>query len=201
MEIKETLKKISKLKLGKDKFILIALVGLLLFVIALPTGNSGKQKNNQNTNVLKDSGEVINTGDTVKNDTYTQIQEERLALLLQEMEGVGKVKVMLTIERGEQELILSEESKTESTMSEKDAAGGERNSKDYTSEKQTVYGQDSSGNNVPYVVQTIEPVIGGVVVIAEGGGNDDIRKSITEVVQALFDIEAHKIKVVKMKSL
>ena len=44
-----------------------------------------------------------------------------------------------------------------------------------------------------------EDIIEGVVVIAEGGDNDDIRKDITEIVQALFDIDAHKIKVVKMK--
>lgn len=41
--------------------------------------------------------------------------------------------------------------------------------------------------------------IEGVVILCKSGDNDNIRKEITEIVQALFDIEAHKIKVVKMK--
>ena len=41
--------------------------------------------------------------------------------------------------------------------------------------------------------------IEGVVILCKNGDNDNIRKEITEIVQALFYIEAHKIKVVKMK--
>ena len=39
--------------------------------------------------------------------------------------------------------------------------------------------------------------IEGVVVIADGGGNAVLVKNITEVVQALFDVDSHKIKVIK----
>jgi stage III sporulation protein AG len=42
-------------------------------------------------------------------------------------------------------------------------------------------------------------VVEGVSVVAQGGGDSQIQKNITEVIQALFGIEAHKIKVVKMK--
>ncbi len=37
----------------------------------------------------------------------------------------------------------------------------------------------------------------GIAVIADGGGDSVIVKNITEVVQALFDVESHKIKVIK----
>ena len=37
----------------------------------------------------------------------------------------------------------------------------------------------------------------GVVVVAEGGDNAVVVRNITEVVQALFDVDAHKIKVIK----
>ncbi len=39
----------------------------------------------------------------------------------------------------------------------------------------------------------------GVIVIAEGGGNSVVNAQITEAVLALFPIEAHKIKIMKMK--
>ena len=40
----------------------------------------------------------------------------------------------------------------------------------------------------------------GILVIADGGGNAVVAKNLTEAVQALFGIEAHKIKVIEKKS-
>ena len=42
-------------------------------------------------------------------------------------------------------------------------------------------------------------MVEGVSVVAEGGDSALVQKNISEVIQALFGIEAHKIKVVKMK--
>lgn len=40
-------------------------------------------------------------------------------------------------------------------------------------------------------------LVEGIVVIAEGGENPVIVQNITEVVQALFDVDSHKIKVIE----
>ena len=37
----------------------------------------------------------------------------------------------------------------------------------------------------------------GIVIIAEGGDNPVVVRNISEVIQALFDVESHKIKVIK----
>ena len=37
----------------------------------------------------------------------------------------------------------------------------------------------------------------GVVIVAEGGDNAVVVRNITEVVKALFDVDSHKIKVIK----
>ncbi|MFR7444694.1 MAG: hypothetical protein ACLUUO_16185 [Sellimonas intestinalis] len=39
----------------------------------------------------------------------------------------------------------------------------------------------------------------GVVVLCEGGDQPVVVQEITEAVEALFSVESHKIKVVKMK--
>jgi stage III sporulation protein AG len=51
---------------------------------------------------------------------------------------------------------------------------------------------------LPYVVKTIVPQVEGVVVVGEGCGTGSVDKNVTEIVQALFGLEAHKVKVVKM---
>lgn len=44
-----------------------------------------------------------------------------------------------------------------------------------------------------------ESQVEGVVVVTECGGNAVMVRKITEVVQALFDVDAHKIKVIESK--
>ena len=46
--------------------------------------------------------------------------------------------------------------------------------------------------------RSMEPEVSGVLVVAEGGDDPVTVREITEAVQALFGIEAHKIKVMKM---
>jgi len=45
----------------------------------------------------------------------------------------------------------------------------------------------------------MEPVIEGVIIVMEGGDNSFVVSAVTEAVQALFPLEAHKIKVLKME--
>ena len=52
----------------------------------------------------------------------------------------------------------------------------------------------------PYVQKEPLPTVAGVVVVAEGGGNPAAVSEISESVQALFKVEPHRIRVVKMCS-
>ena len=49
----------------------------------------------------------------------------------------------------------------------------------------------------PYISKEMTPEIEGVLVIAEGGENAVVIQNITEAIQALFGVEAHKIKIMK----
>jgi len=53
---------------------------------------------------------------------------------------------------------------------------------------------------VPYVSKVIQPVVEGVVVIAQGGDSESVKENIIETIQVLFGIDANKIRVVKMKT-
>lgn len=207
------LQKIKKVFQKKENFLILALAGVLLFIIAIPTQKKGEDVNPQvvgNETMTQDQTTAGNqaTGQTITGQSITgQItgqyaleQEERLTRLLEQVEGVGRVEVMVTLEQSAEEVALSDQNSENSTVSEQDANGGTRESNEQRMEEQTVMIENAQGVLVPYVVKIREPVINGIVVIADGGANDDVRKNITEMIQALFGIEAHKIKVVKMKS-
>lgn len=63
----------------------------------------------------------------------------------------------------------------------------------------TVY-RTQGGESTPFVVKTLSPRIEGVLVVAEGAGSGTIDRNIVEIAQALFGVEAHKVKVVKMQA-
>lgn len=187
--------------LKRDNLLILLLAGVLLVVIALPTEKSSR-------NVGTDTGLTAgNQEDTVQSpaqantgfsytEEYAAYLERRLEDTLSQISGVGAVQVMITL-KATQELVLEKDQQTQSSSTtEEDSQGGSRFSHQISRSESTVY--HSSGNNEPYVVKTLLPQVEGVVVVAQGAGTGTINKSITDVVQALFDVEAHKVKVVKM---
>ena len=125
--------------------------------------------------------------------------ENKLEQAISAMEGAGKVKVMVTVSSSEELVVEKDIPITRSDTQETDSEGGNRNVNEYKQEEETVYSRQSDGGSAPYVVKTLQPLIEGVVVVAQGGDRPEVRRNITEAIVALFDIEPHKIKVVKIR--
>ena len=83
------------------------------------------------------------------------------------------------------------------TSSEADSVGGTRTIDERSSQRESVYEQRSDGTQTPYVRKELTPEIGGVLIVCDGGDNAVVIRDITEAVQALFGVEAHKIKIMK----
>lgn len=189
-----------KKKLTKENMAIMALLGILLMVIAIPVKKTETQKDQ--TAAPENQSAASGTQETGKEEYaggYAGELEERLESLLASMEGVGNVKVMVTLDSSREQVVEKDIPSTMDTTKETDSTGGSRDVINSRQEETTVYVTDSAGNKTPYVSKIREPSIEGVTVVAQGGGNAVIQKNITEVIQALFGIEAHKIKVVKMK--
>lgn len=189
-----------KKRLTKENMAILALLGILLMVIALPVK---KTENAKDETGLSDTGSgMMKTSETEENDgdvPYTQEVENRLEALLSRMDGVGEVKVMVTLSSSMEQVVEKDVPYSMDTTRETDSAGGSRDVVNSKKEETTVYVTDQAGNKTPYISKTLEPAIEGVTVVAQGGGNAVVQKNITDVIQALFGVEAHKIKVVKMK--
>lgn len=172
----------------KSQLLILLLVGILLMIIVLPVpdGREGSEKENDQTIV-----KMADTGD------YEAYLEEKTARALQYVEGVGKVKVMITLKSSAQKIIEKDQQSSSQTTEEEDSQGGTRTSNDISSDKTSIYEQSSDGSQSPYVSKELTPEIEGVVVIADGGDNAVVVQNITEAVQALFGVEAHKIKIMK----
>ena len=121
--------------------------------------------------------------------------EKKLETVFSNMEGVGQVKVMVTMKNTKASILAREEKKEYSLTEE------EQNKKTQTQreENTVVMSEDSRGTRTPLVVQETMPEIEGIVIVAEWGDDARVAQMLSEASQALFNVPAHKVAVLKMK--
>lgn len=185
---------LKKIILKKDRLVILILTGVLLMIIAIPVPggeNDGTETKQRKT----EAGEETVLADE---DEYVSWLEEKLADTLSRAEGVGQVEVMITLCSSAEKIVEKDVESESEDLREEDSQGGNRITQSTISSEVTVYGTGEEGaDGDPYITKEISPVIEGVVVIAEGGDNSIAVQNITEAVKALFDIDTHKIKIMK----
>ncbi|MCC8080512.1 MAG: stage III sporulation protein AG [Lachnospiraceae bacterium] len=177
----------------KDQWLILFLAGVLLLVIALPASCEDETSNADEEET--ETGEK-GTADGISSDYETEL-EERLEEALSRMEGVGKVQVMITFRDSGETIVEKDVAYTEEDQETETADGSITSSSRRDSSEETVYSPDSDDGE-PVVSKEITPTIEGVLVVAEGGDDTAVAMNISEAVEALFGLEVHKIKVVKM---
>ena len=120
----------------------------------------------------------VQTEGTAGESAYRQQLESQLTDLIEEIQGAGKTVVMVTLESGEERIYATD---TQSNQTQ--------------SQETHVLLDDGSA-----LEETVcSPVIRGVAVVCDGGGDVRIAARITELVRALLDIPANRICVEQRK--
>ncbi len=181
-------------KPGKDQILILLLAGVLLLVIALPAEEEKEPEDRS------DSAEqqIQESSRIPAQQEERQELENRLQELLCQVQGIGKTQVMITL-KSDGKKIVEKDKEQSQDGAESTAEGGNGSGLSVRSSESTVYQRDGSGAEIPYVSEQQAPEIAGVLVVAQGGGDASAAKEITEAVMALFGVEAHKIKVMKME--
>lgn len=173
----------------KNQILIGGLVGILLLVIALPAG-SGKEESQEEAQ----ESQIVQKEDS---GNYEKHLERRLKEVLESMDGVGKAEVMITLKDNGESVVEKNVTKDNKKIQEEDGSTRRTDTEEQLQEE-TVFSQAQSSSQEPFVSKEVTPKIEGVLVVAQGGGNKIVAKNISDAVLALFPVEAHKIKVVKM---
>lgn len=170
----------------KNTWLILGLFGLLLLVIALPSGRTDRSR----YSVVQTSEEAADTAAETPeaDDTVSQL-ETRLEETLSLIDGAGKVRVMITLKDSGEKVV--EKDITRRT------GRGEAGTGQTDLTQSSVYEKTDEGE-LPYISNELTPQVEGVLVVAQGGGNSLVKQNILQGVMALFPIEAHKITIVKM---
>lgn len=111
---------------------------------------------------------------------------EELATILSQIDGAGKVSVMLTVRYGSETIYQTDEDRTETDNS-------------LSVQIDTVIITDSDRNESALITQINPPQYLGAIIICQGADNASVRLSIVDAVSKITGLGADKISVLKMK--
>lgn len=186
----------NKDKPVKQNIILIGALGIILLIVSSTLFKDNKKPiKDTSENTYEKSGYADAFSEGYESDI-----ERRFENLLSEVEGVGKVKVMITLSYGK-EIVLAEDTSTkESATEETDSQGGRRAQTEKSEDRKKIILQSSGGGQQPLVLKEIEPKAEGVVIVSEGGGNVLVKQALINTAVTVLGVEPHKVQVLKMKT-
>lgn len=189
--VKDRKEWILKLKeIGIFRLGLMIVAGIILLVLSFPQKSTTEQKEKRKVQSVNETDEL---------EAYIENMEERLTKVLEQVDGIGKVQVMITAKSSKEQIVLKDTPYSRTETEETDSQGGTRDTTQIDSQESTVLEEQEDGSKNPYITMELQPEIEGVLVIAKGAGDNKIIAEINEAVTALFSVPSHKIKVMKMK--
>lgn len=133
--------------------------------------------------LLIPTGKTENTGSPAPTQAAQSIDMTReLTAILSQIQGVGKVQVLLTVATGEQTIYHSDENSTDTSV-----------------RLETVIITDSQRNEQALVDQVLPPTYRGAIVVCQGADSAAVKLAIVEAVSRATGLGADSISVLKMK--
>lgn len=195
---KKMFKAESNSKMGENLIILI-IIGVIIIIAGSTIfgGNSKSKKpdSDQITDKKKNAEEVVKLGVT---DEKTE-SEKNIEEILSQIDGVGKVDVLVTYMSGREMVPYSDVKKSDDVTDEKDSTGGTRKINRSSYESEIAYEDNGSGEKKPIIVKELLPDVKGVVIVADGAGDTIVKERLTGAVKVLLGVPVHKIQVFERK--
>ncbi|GAE91243.1 stage III sporulation protein AG [Gracilibacillus boraciitolerans JCM 21714] len=198
--------KVRDKKPSKLQYIAL-LILLAVFILMVSNLFGEKESDNQLTNppVLMEASEDENEQETWKQSEGTTasskiadveaVYEKDLILLLEKITGVADVEVMVNLDATNEQVYQKNLVIGSQITNETDQSGGNRKIDDETRE-QTVVIIRQGEEEVPLLVQTKKPEVrGGVLIVAKGVDNLEVKKWVMDAVSKVLDVPAHRISV------
>lgn len=181
--------KVGKYKINLNTVVFVlGIAGILLIGLSslLPERKQETQERGRDQGVLETDARAYAAG-----------LEERLRDILQQTEGVGTARVMVTLENGYRQVYAKTE-KVNNDILEDIRAEDEKKTQEKQVTEQTYVLVDGAGGKVPLVTAQLEPEVKGVVVVCEGGGDPLVVRRVVDTVRVALNISSSRIAVSRL---
>ena len=178
-------------------------VFVILIIVTLIVINqiwNGQEEGKQSMQNEEVDDKVLASQEITENivfDSSSTDLESNLETILGNIEGVGKVKVLITYSESSQTVPMFNEDTSISATEETDTNGGSRKISQENTKKEVIY-QEVDGEKIPITQSVIMPTIEGAIITAVGAGNATVKSNIIQAVEAATGLATHKIQVFPM---
>ena len=121
--------------------------------------------------------------------------EKQLGETLQQISGAGEITVMLSLATSNDASIAQNIQETQRSTEEKDASGGTKVTTEQVLSSQPVMARSATSNEGIIRLKETAPQINGVVIIATGASNPVIRAALSQAVQTILSLPAHRVSI------
>jgi len=187
-KIKKHLENINNKKFINNLFIILGISIIFLIVANCILGSKKEVANLENEFKSQISYE--------EEMDYSAYLEKKLENILSKLEGVGKVNVMVTLENSVEKITATNTSQTTESIVENDGEGGTRH---VQREDLTLQVVTKGNDGSLLVVKEIKPKVLGVIVIAQGAEDPEVKEKLYEAVKTVLGIKGNKVQVYSSK--
>lgn len=191
---------------GKYPYLLVVILfGIAIMLVANVL--SGSTNTNGEVPVFnqKDNEEEIpafgqqKSGENELITAYEKKYQTELKEALETIAGVGEVSVVVNVDATERKIFEKNTNTQSQTTDEIDQQGGKRTVEDLSKDEQLVIIREGE-KEIPIITETRKPAIRGVLVVAGGADNVQVKKWIIEAVTRTLDVPSHQVSVLPKKS-
>jgi stage III sporulation protein AG len=130
---------------------------------------------------------------------YEVRYENQLKEALETIVGVDDVSVVVNVDATETKILQTNTVTSSQSTDETDREGGKRKVDDTSKDEQVVIIRQGE-EETPIVIKIEKPAIRGVLVVAKGVDNIQIKKMVVEAVTRVLDVPSHRVAVLPKKS-
>jgi stage III sporulation protein AG len=195
----------KKRRLPLHYILLLGCVGLALMITGnLLTNPAGDKE--QSLPVFNDEKEedepVFKRSSSAEPNSmqdYEMRYENQLKEVLEQVVGISDVSVMINLAETERNVYERNTNEKQQNTDETDREGGTRKVEDLSRDEQIVIVRNGDKEE-PILVQTEKPAIRGVLVVAKGVENAQVKSWVVEAVSRVLDVPTHRVSVMPKKT-
>lgn len=181
-------------------FVIILIITIIIINFIWNGDSEDNETNTQTTDANKKLATQSYNQTTVSN---TELEEsnntivDELEDILSNINGVGKVKVMITYSETSKTVPVYNEESSQQDTEETDSEGGTRKITQTDTKKEVIY--EENGEQKTLITRSvISPTVEGAIITAEGAGDITVKTNIIQAVSAVTGLSTHKIQVFEM---
>ena len=173
---------------GKKIILIAGIAGMVLILLSSFWPKSETATKNEETTT------------TMTTSEYTDLLQQRLASIVNSIEGVGQSEIMVTLETGVQNIYANQEQKNTDKSQDITGENTTRIQERQDVEQNVILVDDPEGGEKALIKTQLEPQIKGVVVVCQGGDEPVVQTRISQAITTALDISSKRVCVTKRSS-